>query len=272
MATHTVTQPTQKTSTPNVKSESGFWRRWRKNPPAATAAQPEPDTFPHPDGDTQILPRAGRAETAPGRQPFPQVLYRERPADLDRAAYWIALEATNAGLHRWSAIKLEEALARHLAVVRRFAAQERAEGLKLVERHDKGGVAAGAALEGIRSVVDAEIKANELPGVQITAEIDTDAYGRDLGATWSNAHAVTEQTATFQPITPGMPDPRVKVTVNQVEAAQPPAANRPSPVHIPDDGSTPPVPTGAVPAAEALPQRTPQSATHDEHPAGGESA
>lgn len=235
-----------------VKPESGIDeqpRRWRFGRRTQQQARPvqrvEHSDYPQPDAPTQLLPpvpqHAQASAPRPAPIPTPQVLYRERPVDLDKAAYNIALTATQAGLHRQSAIKLEESLAVHLNVLHRLAEQERAEGRRLIERHENGRAAVDAAVAGFRSVVDAEDEANKLPNVRVTAEVDTDAVGRDLGAAFVNAHAVNETTTTFQPITPGMPDPRVKVTVEEVPAT----TDVPSPVHVPGDGTAPPLPADA---------------------------
>lgn len=256
----TLADPRHRASDPQVKGESKFGETPRKRhwwQRAEVEVEPAPrlrSTFPNPDADTRVLPRV----TPPAAVTPPPVLYRERPADLDKAAYNIALTANSAGLNRWSAIKLEEQLAKHLRVVHALAQQERAEGLKLLERPANAEAANAAVLDDLRSVVDAEQKANELPGVTVKAHVDTDALGSGLGAVWANAHQPLEETAQFQRIAPGMPDPRVQVSVTTVTVDKPA-----SPVHAPFDGSTPPVPAEddelADPgAAKPLPKRVPQ--------------
>lgn len=250
----TLADPRHRASDPQVKTESRFgetprkrwWQRTAQTDPAV-----ERSTFPNPDGDTRILARLAPPQAKPVPPP---VLYRERPADLDKAAYHVALTANSAGLNRWSAIKLEEALAPHLRVLHSLAEKERAEGLKLLERPANAEAANAAVLDDLRNVVAAEEKANELPGVTVRAHVDTDALGSGLGVVWANAQQPLEETAQFARITPGMPDPRVKVSVTTVTVDKPA-----SPVHVPGDGMAPPVPAKAADEQSApLPKRVPQ--------------
>ena len=233
MAYASVGEAKHRTSNDSVNDESGFSenprKRWWQRAAQAPAPTVEHDGSPKWDAPTQAIP------TVPSSRPAPQVLYRERPADLDKAAYNIALAANTAGLHRWSAIRLEEQLATHLRVLHAMAEQERAEGRKLLARREGTAGTADAAANGIRKVVRAVEQANGLAGVTVEAEIDAEAYGRDLGAAWANAHALNDETMQFQPITPDMPDPRVKVTAVSATAAG-------SPVHVPGEDLRPPVP------------------------------
>lgn len=119
-------------------------------------------------------------------------------------------------------------------------------------------------VERLGQIVEAVEKANELPGVTVRARVDTEALGSDLAASLVNAHRPLEETAQFQRITPGMPDPRVQVSVTTVTVDKPA-----SPVHAPFDGSTPPIPDGAEEladpgAAKPLPKRVPQTIPYGE--------
>lgn len=280
----TLADPRHRASDPQVKTESRFgetprkrwWQRTAQTDPAV-----ERSTFPAPDAPTQVIPpvpTVARKPATPPQTPKPQVLYRERPADLDIAAYNIALAATNAGLRRSSATKLKEDLALHLRVLDRLAQKEHDEALKLIERPKNADAATDSALESLRDIAEAERRANELAGVSITAEVDTKAYGSDLGAVWTNAHALSDDTAHFEPIRPDTPDPRLRVTVKTdadddedvaqaaigtvtvaqaATAAQVPG----SPLHL-ADGKLPPIPAEdevADPGAgKPLPKRVPQ--------------
>lgn len=258
----TLADPRHRASDPQVKTESRFGetprRRWWQRP-AQTDPAAERSTFPHPDADTRILPQVPHRTPTPAA--LPPVLYRERPADLDKAAYNIALTANSAGLNRWSALKLEEQLAKHLRVLHALAEQERAEGLKLLARNGNGALAAAQIVEDLSGIVSAEQKANELPGVTVKAHVATDALGSELVAVTANQGALGDETAQFQRITPGMPDPRVQVSVTTVTVDKPP-----SPVHVPGDDLRPSLPADdedADPgAAKPLPKRVPQATTH----------
>lgn len=119
-------------------------------------------------------------------------------------------------------------------------------------------------VERLGQIVEAVEKANELPGVTVRARVDTEALGSDLAASLVNAHRPQDETAQFPRITPGMPDPRVQVSVTTVTVDKPA-----SPVHVPGDGSTPPIPAEddevADPgAAMPLPKRVPQSIPYGE--------
>ena len=265
----TLADPRHRASDPQVKTESRFGetprRRWWQRP-AQTDPAAERSTFPHPDADTRILPQVPHRTPTPAA--LPPVLYRERPADLDKAAYNIALTANSAGLNRWSALKLEEQLAKHLRVLHALAEQERAEGLKLLARNGNGALAAAQIVEDLSGIVSAEQKANELPGVTVKAHVATDALGSELVAVTANQGALGDETAQFQRITPGMPDPRVQVSVTTVTVDKPA-----SPVHAPFDGSAPPIPTeddeecADQGAAMPLPRRVPQRRPIDVLPA-----
>lgn len=258
----TLADPRHRASDPQVKTESRFGetprRRWWQRP-AQTDPAAERSTFPHPDADTRILPQVPHRTPTPAA--LPPVLYRERPADLDKAAYNIALTANSAGLNRWSALKLEEQLAKHLRVLHALAEQERAEGLKLLARNGNGALAAAQIVEDLSGIVSAEQKANELPGVTVKAHVATDALGSELVAVTANQGALGDETAQFQRITPGMPDPRVQVSVTTVTVDKPP-----SPVHVPGDDVRPPVPAVGDAAPDTgthqpLPKRVPQATT-----------
>ncbi|HXT90529.1 MAG TPA: hypothetical protein VN714_14850, partial [Trebonia sp.] len=181
----TVTDARHRVSDAKVKNVSGLVerpRRWWQRKAEQQAPAVERSTYPSPGADTEILPAVRPTEP----KQLPQVLYRERPADLDKAACNITLAATAARLHGWSAIKLEEQLAVHLRVVHGLAAQERAEAQKLLDRAKRTAGTPEAAVQGIREVVRAQDEANsndanKLAGVTVTAEVDTGAYGRDLG-------------------------------------------------------------------------------------------
>lgn len=262
MAYPSVTQAQHRVSDAKVKGKSEFGetsRRWWQRKGEAQPAPAEPSTFPNPAGRTQILPLVEHHNPAPPAAP--QVLYRERPIDLDKAACNISLAANSSVLHGWSAIKLRESLERHLRVVNALAEREVAEGLKLIERPKNAGAATDSALDSLREVAEAERKANELAGVQITAEVDTKVFGSDLGAVWTNARAVSDDTAHFEPIRPDTPDPRLKVTVKTAGIETVPAtasadpAAVPSPVHVSSDGSLAPIPEQPAPLAAPLPRR-----------------
>lgn len=265
----TLTQRQHRASDGTVKDKSEFGetpRRWwqRKTQPVPAV---ERSTFPRPDAPTQAIPPVPAARTKPATPPQPQVLYRERPVDLDIAAYNIALAATNAGLHRSSATKLEEDLALHLRVLRRLAQKEHDEALKLLARSGNGAQAAAQIVENLSEIVSAEQKANELPGVTVKAHVATDTLGSELVAVTANQGALSDETTQFQRITPGMPDPRVQVSVTTVTVDKPP-----SPVHVPGDGSRPAVPAAGDPVEgtgthEPLPRRVPQATTHPVLPA-----
>jgi hypothetical protein len=244
-----VTQAQHRVSDAKVKGKSEFGetsRRWWQRKGEAQPAPVKPSTFPNPAARTQILPLVEHHNPTPPAAP--QVLYRERPIDLDKAACNIGLAVNSSILNRWSATKLEEQLARHLKVVHALAQQELAEGQKMMARRESGEGAAVAAVEGIREVVHAEKQANGLAGVSVKAEVDTAAVGKELGAVWANAHALGDDTTQFQPITADMPDPRVKVTVVAASATD-------SPVHVPGDDLRPALPVDAAPLAAPLPRR-----------------
>lgn len=259
----TLTQRQHRASDPQVKTESRFGetprKRWWQRT-AQTDPTVERSTFPSPDADTRILPQVPHHTPTPAA--LPPVLYRERPADLDKAAYNIALTANSAGLNRWSALKLEEQLAKHLRVLHALAEQERAEGLKLLARNGNGARAAAQIVENLSEIVAAEQKANELPGVTVKAHVDTDAFGSELAAVTANQGALSDSTMQFQRVTADMPDPRVQVSVTTVTVEKPA-----SPVHVPGDDLRPAVPdvgdadldTGAH---QPLPKRVPQASTH----------
>jgi len=261
----TVTDARHRVSDAKVKNVSGLVerpRRWwqRKAEPQSPVVERSP--FPDPGGDTQILPTVRATEP----KPLPPVLYRDRPLDLDKAACNISLVATSATLHRHSAIKLEEDLAVHLRVVHALAERERAEGRKLLARDGNGAQAAAQIAQTLDEIVTAERNANELPGVTVKAEVDTGAFGSELAAVTANQGALGDETTSFQRITPGMPDPRVQVSVTTVTVSKPA-----SPVHVPGDGMAPPVPDEdevADPGAlKPLPKRVPQATTHHVLPA-----
>lgn len=250
-AKHSANNSNVKTISGNVQRPQHWWQRKQK----PQAAPVERSPFSNPAGDTEILPQVQIKPVTP------PVLYRERPADLDKAACNITLAATASRLHGWSAIKLEEQLAVHMRVVHGLAEQERAEGRKLLARNGNGPQAARLIAENLGEIVSAEQKANELPGVTVKAAIDTGALGSELTAVTANAHDLSDATMTFQPITPDMADPRVRVSVATVTVDGPA-----SPVHVPGDGTTPPLPDDADETADPgarkpLPKRVPHPLT-----------
>lgn len=289
MAYPSVTDAQHRASNGRVNDESDFderprpwWRRSRAT--QATAVAVQHSTFPQPDAPTQAIPAVPGAVPKPQ---LPQVLYRERPADLDMAAYNISLAAANAGLHRWSAIKLEEALAVHLRVLHRLAEQERDEGRRLLARSGNGAAAAVRAVETIEGAVQAEERAASVPGVNVSVAVNPGALGKGIVAVTANQGAVQDPTAQFSRLTPELlaeldalhaaasttPAP-VEVTV--VDAS--PLSFPPSPVHL---NGAPPIPADADEsadpdahsplAASVLPRRPlvtvlPAPMTDGEHP------
>jgi hypothetical protein len=165
------------------------------------------------------------------------VLYRERPADLDKAAYNIALAANTAGLHRWSAIKLEEQLTVHLRALHGMAEQERAEGRRLLERHGNGARAVATAVGHIQDAIQAEQESNRTPGVHVSVEVDTATLGSAVTAVTANEGDVTARTTQFEALTK---EKLAQLDAQRIEAI--PATTTASPVHVPGEELRPPRP------------------------------
>ncbi|HSS39535.1 MAG TPA: hypothetical protein VLT58_12260 [Polyangia bacterium] len=242
MAITSVTDPRHRAGDGQVKSESEFgearrtpwWRRSKAEPQPAPV---EHSTFPNPGAPTQAIPQI------PPAAPKPRVLYRERPIDIDRAGYNIIGLLALAGREKWAAGRVLQEIDEPLEVLRRIKAQEDADAQKLLDRSGSAAAAPGVALDGIRNVVAAQDAANELPGVAVTADVDAGALGSELTAVTSNASALSDETMTFAPITPGMADPRVKVSIEAV-----PATAAPSPVQVPGEDLRPAIPGERVDA------------------------
>ena len=275
MAYPSVTQAQHRADDASAKNESGFGetpRRWwqRKTQPVPAV---ERSTFPRPDAPTQAIPPVPTARPQPAtppRPPKPQVLYRERPSDLDRAVYNLMGLLTVAGREKWSATRIVAEIldgGEPAGIVRGVGEDEKREAMKLLARSGNGAQAAAQIVENLSEIVSAEQKANELPGVTVKAHVATDTLGSELVAVTANQGALSDETTQFQRITPGMPDPRVQVSVTTVTVDKPP-----SPVHVPGDGLRPAVPDAdeelADPgAAKPLPRRVPQASTHPVLPA-----
>lgn len=273
----TLADPRHRAGDPQVKSKSEFGETPRKRHWWQRTQETEPtprvrSTFPQPDAPTQAIPPVPQPRPKPAPARKPQVLYRERPSDLDRAVYNLMGLLTVAGREKWSATRIVAEIldgGEPAGIVRGVGEDEKREAMKLLARNGNGAQAAAQIVETLGEIVAAEQKANELPGVSVKAHVDTGAFGSELVAVTANQGALSDETTSFQRITPGMPDPRVQVSVTTVTVDKPV-----SPVHAPFDGSTPPIPAeddevadpGAHNPLAPLPRRTDSfEARLDEH-------
>lgn len=265
MAASTVTDRTRSTSTANVKSESKFWQRWRRSAPAAHAPQSEPDTFPHPDAQTQVLPPPPhRPHVAPSA-----TVHGSHPGDL-----FTRLQHLLVDLAADPAVDCRRAIAALNGPMSDL--QQRAKAEANYDR--RAPKAAAQAAQNGRDLAAAA----RVPGVQVHTE-HTEQGLEYVPAIVDRMLADAKRasdpapTAQFPVITDGMADPRKAAPELVVTQSGPggvvltvvsgvPAS--PSPVR--HDETTPPVPDEPVPGAKRLPRREPR-AGQDEAPEGGAS-
>lgn len=248
MATHTVTQPTANGSSTRVKNESGLWGWLFGRSAEAEAADPQP--FAPSDQSKWLLSgvrhvlgefEAQRQATAEAERKrvaaSPTDLDGSHPAYLLRHLAMLALDG-----------EIDPALTFRGAVEKLRSAwdllNERADAQDTIDRRT------AAAVEVIHHVtrtiaetVDTEQRLAHVTGGPVALELNTAAIGDGLAALQANAHSPLDDTMQFPRIT----------------AALPSHTFPPSPVHVPLDAVSPPIPAGPV-AAAPLPQRHPHIA------------